>query len=171
MSNRNRTSGNTYELKIVHELKDMGYHVSTSRNESRTMDAKKVDIVGDFPFHVQCKNTTTRPDYNTILNEMPDDKPNLIFHKLTAKANTKFITQGEFVIMKKETFYNLIKWIMAKTSSNNSAVEVLGLLGIAFIILKLYGVIKWSWWIVLLPFWGGLILVLIIILLVLLFIK
>lgn len=28
------------------------------------------------------------------------------------------------------------------------------LIGIIFIICKLFGVISWSWWLVLLPFWG-----------------
>jgi len=31
---------------------------------------------------------------------------------------------------------------------------VLGLLGVAFVVLKLLGYINWSWWFVLLPFWG-----------------
>lgn len=31
---------------------------------------------------------------------------------------------------------------------------ILGLLGIAFVVLKLTGIIKWSWWWVLLPFYG-----------------
>lgn len=35
-----------------------------------------------------------------------------------------------------------------------------GLLQLAFIVLKLCKVITWSWWLVLLPFWVGLILVL-----------
>ena len=30
------------------------------------------------------------------------------------------------------------------------------LLGIAFVILRLCNVITWSWWLVTLPFWGGL---------------
>ncbi len=30
-----------------------------------------------------------------------------------------------------------------------------GILGVAFIVLKLCGVIAWSWWWVLAPFWGG----------------
>lgn len=30
---------------------------------------------------------------------------------------------------------------------------ILGLLGIVFVVLKLIGVIDWSWWIVTLPFW------------------
>ena len=33
---------------------------------------------------------------------------------------------------------------------------ILGLLGIAFVVLKLTHVIDWSWWWVLSPFWGGL---------------
>jgi phosphoglycerol transferase MdoB-like AlkP superfamily enzyme len=40
---------------------------------------------------------------------------------------------------------------------NNSSggIGVTGLLGVAFIILKLCHVIDWSWWWVLAPFWGG----------------
>ena len=40
-------------------------------------------------------------------------------------------------------------------SSNSSGVGVLGLLGVAFVVLKLTGYINWSWWWVLLPFYGG----------------
>ena len=45
-------------------------------------------------------------------------------------------------------------------SENKNVGVVLGLdlvsvLGIVFIILKLCKVIDWSWWWVLLPFWGG----------------
>ena len=36
---------------------------------------------------------------------------------------------------------------------------LLGLLGIAFVVLKLCGVIDWSWWWVTAPFWGPLALV------------
>jgi hypothetical protein len=32
--------------------------------------------------------------------------------------------------------------------------SILGLLGVAFIVLKLVGVIAWSWWWVLAPFWA-----------------
>lgn len=34
------------------------------------------------------------------------------------------------------------------------------MLGVVFVALKLAGVIDWSWWMVTLPFWGGLALVL-----------
>ena len=35
-------------------------------------------------------------------------------------------------------------------------VGVIGLLGVLFVALKLLGYITWSWWLVLLPFYGGL---------------
>jgi hypothetical protein len=31
---------------------------------------------------------------------------------------------------------------------------ILGLLGVAFVVLKLCNVITWSWWLVTIPFWG-----------------
>lgn len=41
-----------------------------------------------------------------------------------------------------------------------SSVNITGLLGTAPIaVLKLYGVINWSWWWVTLPFWGPLVIV------------
>lgn len=46
-------------------------------------------------------------------------------------------------------------------------ISIAGLLGVAFIILKLVGVIDWSWWWVLAPFWGPIALVVAIILVVL----
>lgn len=56
---------------------------------------------------------------------------------------------------------------MSTNNSTSTGVSVFGLLGVAFVILKLCGVINWSWWWVLSPFWGGF--VLLIIVLVLLF--
>jgi hypothetical protein len=50
------------------------------------------------------------------------------------------------------------------TENNGSAGKkggfgMVGLLGVVFITLKLVGVIDWSWWLVTLPFWGGLVIV------------
>jgi hypothetical protein len=43
-------------------------------------------------------------------------------------------------------------------NTGGSNTGIVGLLGIAFVILKLTGQINWSWWWLLLPFWGGLLL-------------
>ena len=46
---------------------------------------------------------------------------------------------------------------MSNTSnlSSGNGIGVAGLLGVAFVVLKLTGFIDWSWWWVTLPFWGG----------------
>lgn len=51
---------------------------------------------------------------------------------------------------------------MSTSSSSSNGIGVLGLLGVAFIVLKLTGVINWSWWWVTAPFWGGFVLLAII---------
>lgn len=40
-------------------------------------------------------------------------------------------------------------------STTTGGVGFFGLLGIAFIVLKLTGFIDWEWWIVLSPIWGS----------------
>lgn len=42
------------------------------------------------------------------------------------------------------------------TAGSQGGIGILGVLGIVFIVLKLVGVIDWSWWWVLAPFWGPL---------------
>lgn len=44
---------------------------------------------------------------------------------------------------------------MSEKNSSSGGIGVLGLLGVAFVVLKLTGFIDWSWWWVTLPFWGG----------------
>ena len=47
----------------------------------------------------------------------------------------------------------------SKISVSPRGVSLGGLLGVVFVTLKLCGVINWSWWLVTLPFWAGLVLV------------
>ena len=42
--------------------------------------------------------------------------------------------------------------------NKSSGMGVSSVVGIVFIILKLVGVIEWSWWWVTLPLWGGIVL-------------
>jgi phosphoglycerol transferase MdoB-like AlkP superfamily enzyme len=41
-----------------------------------------------------------------------------------------------------------------KTVVQSGGTSITGLLGVAFVVLKLTGYIDWSWWWVTLPFWG-----------------
>ena len=51
----------------------------------------------------------------------------------------------------------------SSSSSSSAGIGVLGMLGVAFVVLKLVGVINWSWWWVTIPFWGGFALVIVIV--------
>ena len=42
-----------------------------------------------------------------------------------------------------------------ENSGGGGGISLFGVLGIVFVVLKLVGVINWSWWLVTLPFWGG----------------
>ncbi len=116
-SNRNRQAGHGLERLIVRELKELGYDAVTSRAESRNMDNRGIDIFSPpycsnpLPVHIQCKNTVINPHYEDLLTSelLPNDKPTIVIHRKTKKANSRFVTQGDYVIIKKEHFYNLIK--------------------------------------------------------------
>jgi hypothetical protein len=45
---------------------------------------------------------------------------------------------------------------MTEGTSSSGGIGVTGLLGVAFVVLKLTGYITWSWWIVTAPFWAPL---------------
>lgn len=57
---------------------------------------------------------------------------------------------------------------MSDSSSGGGGVGLFGLLGVAFVVLKLCEVITWSWWWVTAPFWGPLAVVLVFAILILL---
>lgn len=42
-----------------------------------------------------------------------------------------------------------------KSNSSVSGLSFFSILGLIFIVLKLTGVINWSWWLVLAPLWGS----------------
>lgn len=53
---------------------------------------------------------------------------------------------------------------MSQQSSSSSGIGFTGLLTVAFIVLKLCGVINWSWWWVLSPIWISILLVVVLVL-------
>jgi hypothetical protein len=116
MSNRNRTAGHTWERECQKILLSLYPKVLTSRNESRTLDNLKVDLTHTDPYYFQCKTTANKLDYHTLLNEMPQDGHiNVLLHRLTKKANTRFIKQGDYAILKMDDFIELI----TKLNNNN----------------------------------------------------
>lgn len=63
------------------------------------------------------------------------------------------IVLGEWAVKWVKNFKN--KNMSDKSSSSSSGIGFTGLLGVAFIVLKLCGVINWSWFWVLSPLWVG----------------
>lgn len=56
---------------------------------------------------------------------------------------------------------------MENKSSGRQSIGLVSILGVVFIVLKLCGVINWSWWWVLAPFWGQLVVGIIILVVIL----
>ena len=61
---------------------------------------------------------------------------------------------------------NILKSVYMEKQVIYKGPGVLGLLGVAFIVLILVGVIDWSWWLVTLPLYGPVILLIIILIIV-----
>ena len=53
---------------------------------------------------------------------------------------------------------------MSESNSQGGGIGFFGLLAIVFITMKLAGVIAWSWWWVLAPLWGPLVILLLVLL-------
>ena len=118
MANKNKIKGNTFERKIISEINGLhlGYLVGSSRLHSRYMDNMDVDIVDHplseikFPYHIQNKSITGYPKYHDIFSEFKlTDKPLIVFHELTEKRGSRFFKLNDYVIMKKEDFYEILK--------------------------------------------------------------
>ena len=97
-----RSKGNAYELAIKNEHESLGFvDVFTSRNESKRMDDKGVDLVG-LPYHIQCKAVEKlSPSMHKILSDMPDDRIRAVFHKRNRL--------GSVVCIQKEDWYKILK--------------------------------------------------------------
>ena len=108
-----RNKGNAYERKIVKELKELGFDVSTTRLVSKSEDANKVDIHdnrGDLPCKIQVKATQQIPPYFKIRSEstVDPDEFTIIWSK-QEKKETNIVSVGEVVMIPKRLFYKLIK--------------------------------------------------------------
>ena len=102
-------------MKIIKELTALGFEgLKSSRSESKNLDADKIDIAetipNTLPFYVQCKCTKNKPSYQDIIPNCPrKDRPLVIFHNYQVNKEVNMGSIGEYVIMTKEFFYNLIK--------------------------------------------------------------
>lgn len=119
---RNRKAGHGYELYEKNAFNEIGFvHLVTSRSESRSRDAQKIDLInkdehtnGRFPYNIQCKNVSRHLKYHDLYTEIPKTKGviNVILHKFTSnKGNSSghFIPQGYYAIISREDFLLIVK--------------------------------------------------------------
>lgn len=72
LGKRNKQRGNEYERRIAKELTEIGFDVVTSRSESKSADANKVDVIdrsNKIPCQIQIKRTSSTPSYFKIRQE------------------------------------------------------------------------------------------------------
>lgn len=108
-ASQNKRKGNSYELKIIHELMDLGFKgLRSSRSESRNLDNAKIDIadtLGVLDFYGQCKRTKNTPNIEKISEECPyKDRPLVIFWSKESNKQQN----NEYVLLPKKYFYNLL---------------------------------------------------------------
>lgn len=85
----------------------MGYDVCRSAGESKKLDNAKVDIAGDCPFAIQAKNTQNLPNYFTIRDNCPDERPLALLWKKVGEVNGT--SPGTLAIIPIKYFYELLK--------------------------------------------------------------
>lgn len=112
---KNRRRGNSYECKIVNELKEItgNKNLCTSRSESKKLDDAKIDIADPdniLNFYTQIKCTQATPPIKKINSEVgKKDKPLVIIWNAQEAKEKKQISVGEYAILPKDFFYELIR--------------------------------------------------------------
>jgi hypothetical protein len=102
----NKKAGNRSELRYIHILKKLGYDAASARLMSRDADNRGVDIVGDFPFDIQVKNSCNQPNFYKLLNEKDC---NVVFWEKTEKSKKdRFVRKADIVVLYLDDFLKLI---------------------------------------------------------------
>ena len=119
-----RRRGHPYETKIVKELKKINgdEEICTSRSESKRLDDKKIDIAdpnGVLPFYCQMKATQATPQIKKLNEEVGlKDKPLVIFWNAQEAKDKKQVSVGEYCIVPKKLFYEMLKAQYVSQSNN-----------------------------------------------------
>ena len=70
-------------------------------------DNNKVDIAGNCPFAIQCKNTQNLPNYFTIRENCSDKRPLALLWKKVGEVGS--VSEGTLAIIPIEYFYKLLE--------------------------------------------------------------
>jgi hypothetical protein len=110
-----KKKGNRYELQIIKELNEL-YNTNSlisARSESKRLDDAGVDVVDReniLSFLIQAKCTQNCPNPAKLQASCKiKNKPLAIFWKSQVKKEQKCVSMGEFVMLDKKAFYELLK--------------------------------------------------------------
>lgn len=108
---QSKSKGNSWELDIVKDLKNIGYTgVCSARSLNKHLDNNKVDIAdenNELPVYIQAKNLANFPNYYKIEQECPlKDKPFVIAYKKAYNDGTR--SPEPLAIIPLKYFYQLI---------------------------------------------------------------
>lgn len=106
---KSKSKGSKFESDIVNKLKELGFDVCRSASESKKLDNNKVDVAGDCPFAIQAKNTQNLPNYFTIREQCPDNRPLALLWKKVGEVGS--ISNGTLAIIPIEYFYKLLEFL------------------------------------------------------------
>lgn len=120
-----KTKGSAYERQVVKELKEISgdNDLCTSRSDSKKLDDMKIDISdpnNSLPCYIQCKKTQATPQIKKINLEVgKKDKPLCILWNAQEKkeGNVNITSCGEYAIITKEFFYDLLKVYYKETAA------------------------------------------------------
>lgn len=111
----NRRRGHAYERQIVKELKEItgDEKLMSSRLASKILDDSKVDVYDGnniLPCYFQIKCTQAVPKIKQINEEVGlHDKPLAIIWNAQEARESKQVSVGEYAIIPKDFFYELLK--------------------------------------------------------------
>jgi hypothetical protein len=110
-----RRKGASYERQIINELNEL-YGVNSlvsSRSESKRWDDAGIDIVDHeniLPWYIQLKCTQSCPNPAKLQAACKKkEKPLAVFWKSQVKKEHKCVSMGEYVMIDKQAFYELLK--------------------------------------------------------------
>lgn len=126
-----KNKGNAYERQIVNELKELfdNEGICTARSASKKLDDMKIDIMdedGVMPCYFQLKKTQTTPSVKKINAEVGlTDKPLCILWNIQQKkeGNTNITSMGEYAIIPKQFFYELLDQGIKEESKDISTIN------------------------------------------------
>jgi hypothetical protein len=104
MANKNRDKGHRWELAVRKTLLALFPNCLTSRNDSRTEDAKCIDFTNTGNLAVQCKTYASNPNFSVELDKIQSKKIKVLAYKYNRIIGKK----GEFAVLRWADFVRIL---------------------------------------------------------------